>query len=241
MIASLSCARAPTCSRGSAASTTRATLYITLYAIQGIGFLNDPRRLNVALTRARYGVVVLGNPKVLSKQPLWNNFLVHFKEQEVLVEGPLSGLKKSMVQFARPRKFVPENRRVGGAAVHDVVYGQPGLGDGTPLPGRQSHGGGRRGYANDQMLPASQGYGDSQALQSQGYSQGYDSQPPFQFSSQDAQTQGYSQGYSQGISQLPLSQQDSSQPSFQFSSQDFVLTSSQDDLYRYGEWGAGGP
>lgn len=49
------------------------------YDFQGIGFLNDPRRLNVALTRARYGIVILGNPKVLSKQPLWNGLLTHYK------------------------------------------------------------------------------------------------------------------------------------------------------------------
>jgi len=75
---------------------------------QGIGFLNDPRRLNVALTRAKYGLVVLGNPKVLSKQPLWNNLLVYFKNNECLVEGPLNNLKQSMVQFQKPRKYHPE-------------------------------------------------------------------------------------------------------------------------------------
>nr|XP_027195378.1 regulator of nonsense transcripts 1-like [Dermatophagoides pteronyssinus] len=73
---------------------------------QGIGFLNDPRRLNVALTRAKYGIIIVGNPKVLSKQPIWNHLLSFYKEQRVLVEGPLNNLKESLIQFSKPRKMI---------------------------------------------------------------------------------------------------------------------------------------
>ena len=63
----------------------------------GIGFLSDPRRLNVAITRARSGLIIVGNPKVLNKQRLFHEMLQHFRQNNCLVEGPLNALKECMV------------------------------------------------------------------------------------------------------------------------------------------------
>ena len=96
---------------------------------QGIGFLSDPRRLNVALTRAKYGIILVGNPKVLCKQPLWYHLLTFYKENKVLVEGPLNNLKECMIQLHRPRKmishFVPGSHYLRNQALNQTAPANP--------------------------------------------------------------------------------------------------------------------
>jgi regulator of nonsense transcripts 1 len=77
----------------------------------GIGFLNDPRRLNVALTRAKYGLIILGNAKVLAQHDLWNNLLNEYKIQGSVVEGPsIHQLKVCNIVLRRPVKYNPDKR-----------------------------------------------------------------------------------------------------------------------------------
>lgn len=79
---------------------------------RSIGFVSDPRRMNVALTRARYGLIILGNPKVLSRSPLWNNLICHLKDLNLLMEGAITNMRPSSLHFVR------SHHHHRGAATH---------------------------------------------------------------------------------------------------------------------------
>jgi len=139
---------------------------------QGIGFLSDPRRLNVALTRARLGVILLGNPRVLSKNALWAALLLHFKEHETLVEGPLTNLQQSYMTFAKPRRNPAGDSRYAFTALARGAWDgrweqRPGNGraqNSAAFGGRRN---GRRGGQGDSRFDPRYKY-DSEGLNAKG-------------------------------------------------------------------------
>ncbi|CAN4099565.1 unnamed protein product [Withania somnifera] len=57
-------------------STVRSTIQHNEFdRIHYLGFLSNPRRFNVAATRARSLLVVIGNPHIICKDPYWNKLL----------------------------------------------------------------------------------------------------------------------------------------------------------------------
>lgn len=52
-----------------------------------MGFLKESNRINVALTRAKHGLVMIGSRSNLSLDEKWKRFLDELEEDNVIVNG----------------------------------------------------------------------------------------------------------------------------------------------------------
>ena len=71
----------------------------------------------MTITRAKYGMIVLGNAKVLYQvyfcliqDNLWNNLLNHFKNSGTLVEGGIPNFRPTLLSFPPPQKYTSERK-----------------------------------------------------------------------------------------------------------------------------------
>ncbi|XP_028432245.1 putative helicase mov-10-B.1 isoform X2 [Perca flavescens] len=64
-------------------STVRSSInYVKMDKDFNIGFLSNEKRFNVALTRARSLLIVVGNPVILNKDPHWQKFISYCVEEQ---------------------------------------------------------------------------------------------------------------------------------------------------------------
>ncbi len=54
--------------------------------------------------------MIIGNARLLARNPLWNALLVHFQERDCLVEGSLTNLQLSMISLPRPKMSSTDKR-----------------------------------------------------------------------------------------------------------------------------------
>jgi regulator of nonsense transcripts 1 len=72
-----------------------------------LGFSSDYRRINMAMTRARYGLVIIGSMQTLVEVPIWKSLLEYIGSLGAIVEGPISSLRRCVVDWEI------ENRPIG--------------------------------------------------------------------------------------------------------------------------------
>jgi senataxin len=59
----------------------------------GVGFLSDRRRINVALTRARYSLLVVGDDSTLKADGTWGALIDHARARQACQQLHLTDLK----------------------------------------------------------------------------------------------------------------------------------------------------
>ena len=66
----------------------------------GVGFLCDEKRLNVAITRAKFGMIICGNAELLARDSNWREALKFYKQKGILVESKFGEWIESQVNIS---------------------------------------------------------------------------------------------------------------------------------------------
>lgn len=71
-----------------------------------VGFLADARRLNVALTRARRGLIVVGDESTLAADPTWRQYLRWLHANKLIVSAKAESTEGELQDGLPPSPFL---------------------------------------------------------------------------------------------------------------------------------------
>merc|ERR1712217_459214 len=87
-----------------------------------VGFLSDWRRLNVMLTRARRGIIVIGNAQTLRSDPIWARWIDWAKQSKLVANGYGNNWKQSRQSgWSNHTESWPAQSGMAGAAPQDPM------------------------------------------------------------------------------------------------------------------------
>ena len=87
--------------------------------IRGVGLVGEPKKFNVAVTRAKEVLVVIGNPWVLSIDPFWLAFLKFCWRNELFWKDSSLDTKMHDTPEGRVNDWMPADEGEAGAGVDD--------------------------------------------------------------------------------------------------------------------------
>ncbi|KIO33705.1 hypothetical protein M407DRAFT_13658 [Tulasnella calospora MUT 4182] len=103
-------------------STVRSSLDFVEFDLRHtLGFVANPRRFNVAMTRAKSILIIIGDPDVLGLDPLWRQFLNHIHEH-----GGWRGIRipwdptKDVFTETSERKTLPYDAQIRAKSEQDL-------------------------------------------------------------------------------------------------------------------------
>ncbi|XP_062547272.1 putative helicase MOV-10 [Armigeres subalbatus] len=76
-----------------------------------VGFLADPKRLNVSLTRAKSLMIVIGNMKTLEQDPLWEKFIAYCRQNNAIAQAYDSKQRKDRKSLNSSSNFVKKTNK----------------------------------------------------------------------------------------------------------------------------------